>query len=47
MREVMGGLSGLIGRHDLTPAQISALLRVRAAGSLTVSGIGGQLGDDE
>ena len=44
MREVMGGLSALTQRNELTPAQISALFRVRAAGSLTLSEIGTGLG---
>ncbi len=44
MREVMSGLSVLTQRHELTPAQISAMFRVRSAGSLTLSQIGAELG---
>ncbi|WP_425147558.1 MarR family winged helix-turn-helix transcriptional regulator [Deinococcus sp.] len=44
MRQVMGNLSGLTGRHDLTPAQLSTLFRVRAQPELAISEIGMQLG---
>lgn len=44
MREVMGRLSATIQQHHLTPAQVSALFRIRLAGSMTVSAIGAELG---
>ena len=44
MRRVMGNLSALTGRHDLTPAQLSALFRVRQQPGMPVSDIAAQLG---
>jgi len=43
MREVMSGLSATIQTHDLSPAQISTLFRLRQS-SLLVSEVGQQLG---
>jgi DNA-binding MarR family transcriptional regulator len=44
MRQVMADLSATIQQHDLTPAQLSTLFRLRAQGTLGVSMIANQLG---
>ncbi len=43
MSRLMADLSGLIQTHDLTPAQISTLFRLRRQ-SLTVTQVGSELG---
>jgi DNA-binding MarR family transcriptional regulator len=44
MRQVIGDLSATIQQHDLTPAQLSTLFRLRGQGALGVSAIASQLG---
>ena len=44
MREVMSRLSGSFQEHRLSPAQVSALFRLRVDGATPVSRIGAELG---
>jgi DNA-binding MarR family transcriptional regulator len=44
MSRLMADLSGLIAQHDLTPAQISTLFRLRRAGSMSVTEVAAALG---